>query len=38
MFTIGVTSGQSYKASTIEIYDSKVIRDLKILHFTTLES
>ena len=38
MFTIGVTSGQSNKASTIEIYDSKVVRDLKRLQFTTLES
>ena len=29
--------GQSYKASTIVIYDSRVIPDLKIPHFTTLE-
>ena len=32
------TSGQSYKASTIVIYDSRVIPDLKIPHITTLES
>ena len=33
-----VTSGQSYKASTIVIYDSRVVPDLKIPHITTLES
>ena len=32
------TSGQSYKASMIVIYDSRVIPDLKIPHITTLES
>ena len=32
------TRGQSYKASTIVIYDSRVIPDLKIPHITTLES
>ena len=31
-------SGQSYKASTIVIYDSRVVPDLKIPHITTLES
>ena len=31
-------SGQSYKASSIVIYDSRVIPDLKIPHITTLES
>ena len=30
--------GQSYKAFTIVIYDSRVVPDLKILHITTLES
>ena len=30
--------GQSYKASTIVIYDSRVVPDLKIPHITTLES
>ena len=30
--------GQSYKASTIVIYDSRVMPDLKIPHFTTLVS
>ena len=30
-------SGQSYKASTIIIYDSRVVPDLKIPHITTLE-
>ena len=33
-----VTSGQSYKASTIVIYNSRVVPDLKIPHITTLES
>ena len=33
-----ICSGQSYKASTIVIYDSRVIPDLKIPHITTLES
>ena len=32
------TIGQSYKASTIVIYDSRVIPDLKIPHITTLDS
>ena len=31
------TSGQSYKASTIVIYYSRVVPDLKIPHITTLE-
>ena len=31
------TSGQSFKASTIVIYDSRVVPDLKIPHITTLE-
>ena len=35
---MGQTSGQSYKASTIVIYDSRVIPDLKIPHITMLES
>ena len=30
--------GQSYKASMIVIYDSRVVPDLKIPHITTLES
>ena len=30
--------GQSYKASTIVMYDSRVVPDLKIPHVTTLES
>ena len=33
-----VTSGQSYKISTIKNYDSRVVSDLKIPHITTLES
>ena len=33
-----VTSGQSYKASTIVIYDSRVVPDLKIPHIMTLDS
>ena len=33
-----ISSGQSYKASTIVIYDSRVLPDLKIPHITTLES
>ena len=32
------TCGQSYKTSTIVIYNSRVVPDLKIPHFTTLES
>ena len=32
------TSGQSYKAPTIVIYDSRVIPDLKLPHIMTLES
>ena len=35
---ISVSSGQSYKASTIVIYDSRVVPDLKIPHITTLDS
>ena len=31
-------SGQSYKTSTIVIYDSRVVPDWKIPHITTLES
>ena len=31
-------SGQSYKASTIVIYDSRGVPDLKIPHITTIES
>ena len=30
--------GQSYKASTIVIYDSRVVPDWKKTHITTLES
>ena len=33
-----LTSGQSYKASTIVNYDSRVVPDWKIPHITTLES
>ena len=33
-----LTSGQSYKASKIVIYDSRVVPDLKIPHIMTLES
>ena len=32
-----INSGQSYKASTIVIYDSRVVPDWKLLHITTLE-
>ena len=39
LFTIGsVSCGQSYKASTIVIYNSRVVPDWKIPHITTLES
>ena len=31
-------SGQYYKTSTIVIYDSRVVPDLKLPHITTLES
>ena len=31
-------SGKSYKASTIVIYDSKVVPDLKIPHIMSLDS
>ena len=31
-------SGQSYKAPTVVIYDSRVVPDLKLPHITTLES
>ena len=34
---ITVISGQCYKASTIVIYDSRVVPDLKIPYITTLE-
>ena len=34
----GLFSGQSYKAPTIVIYDSRVVPDLKLPHITTLES
>ena len=37
-FEITKTSGQSYKASTIVNYDSRVVPDLKIAHITTLQS
>ena len=38
-FKIIVSIGdQSYKASTIVIYDSRVVPDLKIPHITTVES
>ena len=30
--------GQSYKASTIIMYDSSVVPDFKIPHITTLDS
>ena len=33
----GDVSGQSYEASTIVIYNSRVVPDLKIPHITTLE-
>ena len=33
-----LSSGQSYKAPTIVIYDYRVIPDLKLPHITTLES
>ena len=36
--SLDVLSGQSYKASTIVIYASRVAHDLKIPHITTLES
>ena len=32
------SSGQSYKASTIVNYNSRVVPDLKIPHIMTLES
>ena len=35
---LGSFCGQSYKASTIVIYDSTVVYDLKIPHITTLDS
>ena len=35
---IGDTSGQSYKASPIVIYDSRVVPDLKKPHIMTLDS
>ena len=31
-------SDQSYKASTIVVYDSRGVPDLKLPHITTLES
>ena len=33
-----MTCGQSYKAPTIVIYDSRVVPDWKIPHITTLEA
>ena len=33
-----LTCGQSYKAPTIVIYDSRGVPDLKLPHITTLES
>ena len=33
-----VTYGQSYKASMIVIYETRVVPDLKIAHITTLGS
>ena len=38
MVTLIATCGQSYKAPTIVIYDSRVVPDLKLPHITTLES
>ena len=38
LYIYKVTSGQSYKAPTIVIYNSIVISDLKLPHITTLES
>ena len=38
IYFIQITSGQSYKASMIVIYDSRVVPDWKIPHITTLES
>ena len=35
---IKLTSGQSYKAPMIVIYNSKVVPDIKLPHITTLES
>ena len=32
------SSGQSYKAPMIVIYNSRVVHDLKLPHITTLES
>ena len=37
-FESAQTSGQSYKASTIIIYDSRVVPDLKIPHIMNLDS
>jgi len=36
--SIESTSGQSYKASTIIIFDSTVVPDLKIPHIMTIDS
>ena len=36
-FSTRSISGQSYKSSSIVIYDSRVVHDFKILHITTLE-
>ena len=33
-----IICGQYYKTSTIVIYDSRVVPDLKLPHITTLES
>ena len=35
---VNKTSGQSYNAPTIVVYDSRVVFDLKLPHITTLES
>ena len=32
------SAGQSYKSSTIVIYDSRVVPDVKIPHIMTLDS
>ena len=38
VFQLCHSSGQSYKAPMIVIYDSRVVPDLKLPHITTLES
>ena len=37
VFTYADSCGQSYKASVIIIYDSRVVPDLKIPHITILD-